>query len=166
MQEYLNYTNFFQGSKFLLYMMEVFKPVWHFSLKFRQFFCMALCIEGIVKQDFRPFLINPLQRTSTTKLKILTQLIEGNRLTGLNSRLEQNVVLLLKVANRFIPDNLDMFVLDRTGPGFISTIVVSIHDFQKLSIKHNLFRVCNKIYLVVKNNLNVKLLQHSIHIKS
>ena len=31
----------------------------------------------------------------------------------------------VKVANRFIPDNLDMLVLDRSGPGFISAIVVS-----------------------------------------
>ena len=33
---------------------------------------------------------------------------------------------LFQVANRFIPDNLDMFVLDRTGPGFISAIVVKL----------------------------------------
>lgn len=38
------------------------------------------------------------------------------------------LLYMMEVANRFIPENLDMYVLDRTGPGFISAIVLQYND--------------------------------------
>lgn len=57
------------------------------------------------------------------------------------------LLFMMEVANRFIPDNLDMLVLDRSGPGFISAIVLQYNDSN--------FNMLESFYVMFKSEKSI-----------